>query len=438
MNKGKIIICLGVFILVLSACITSEIDNNLPGGQTSITSTTGDPTPSSPTITPKFEEPAKSFIPDGIMSIGQGTDGIRLTVLDSQLTDEWQFPGYFYGPISPTNNNRFHYGSYTRDGLVDAAIIYLSNLFGDPEIVFHQGKSGVISLQNISELINMVGVPRQPYVAFSDLDTESVQIFNNTRFQSPSDSNGESTTVPPVINSWLYVGSLETLPVDQAILTRSDENGYVIYPLAVAMEGEELSGVWYTLKYKGLIGGGPIFFIGFNGLYYFDLETELIDEVLSPEFQTLALSNNQTYAAYKDTSTEEQPVVAIQNLANGIISGIDVLPDTNSTGVGDAHFSPSGIYLAWLEYYLGDDNISSVIRVASASGEELKRIDTRDLINGITEKDINTITLAGWIDDARLVVEVHSSPDTDLYILNIIDMSMTYLVPGNFIGFTYP
>ncbi len=438
MRKGKIIICLGVIILVLSACITSEIDNNLPGGQNSITNTPGDPIPSPPTITPKIEEPAISFVPDGILSIGQETDGIRLTALESQLTDEWQFPGYIHGPISPTNNNRFHYGSYTRDGLIDAACIYFSNLFGDPRIVFHQGKSGVISLLNISEIINMVGAPRQPYVAFSYLDPESAQIFNNTRYQSRSDSDGESASVPPVINSWLYAGSHETLPGDQAILTRSDENGYVIYPLAVAMEGEELSGVWYTLEYKGLIGGGPIFFKGFNGLYYFDQETVLIDEVLGQDYQTLALSNNQTYAAYKDTSTVGQPVVAIQNLATGTISSVDILPDTNPTGVGDAHFSPTGNYLAWLEYFIGDEDISSVLRIASTTGGKLYEIGTQDLIARITEQEILTITLPGWLDDGRLVIEAHTIADADLYSLNIVDMSLTYLAPGNFIGFTYP
>jgi len=434
MKARSSIFSIFIILFVLSACASQATEDQITGEELALTSTQDLPTVPSATSTKDIDELDPALIPDGLLSIGQDTNGIRLTTLEGQVIDEWQFPGYI---TTPTRSNRFHFGSITEEGVITSPCIFLSTIQGDPRIVFHQDKSPIITLQQIYGLVNMVGAPQQPLVVFSSLDPDNVRMFNATRRQAQTDSSTEPTSVPPVINSWLYAATLETSPENKALLTRSDEGGYAIYPLAVKMEGKDLMGVWYTLQYQGLFGGGPIIFTGFRGLYYLGQNTDKIEEVLDHGSQTMALSGDQTTAAYKDTSTAEEPAVVIQDFAAGTTKRIEVLPDTNPTGVGDAHFSPSGRYFAWREFHF-EEEVYSTIRITPTIGEGLIEIDTRDLKTKITDQEIHTISLAGWLDDDRIVIEAHTSSDAVLYSLDIKDMSLTYLAPGNFISFTYP
>lgn len=437
MKTRSSIFSIFIILFVLSACASQAAEDQITGEEPALTSTQDLPTVPSATSTKDIDELNSALIPDGLLSIGQNTNVIRLTTLEGQVIDEWQFPGYKNPPITPARSNRFHFGSITEEGVITSPCIFFSTIHGDPRIVFHQDKSPIITLQQIDGLVNLVGAPQQPLVVFSSLDPDNVRMFNATRGQAQTDSSTEPTSVPPVVNSWLYAASLETSPENEALLTKSDEDGYAIYPLAVKMEGKDLIGVWYTLQYQGLFGGGPIIFTGFRGLYYLDQNTDKVEEVLDHGSQTLALSGDQTTAAYKDTSTAEEPAVVIQDFTAGTTKRIVVLPDTNPTGVGDAHFSPSGKYLAWLEFHFEED-IYYIIRITSTIGEELIEIDTRDLKTEITDQEIHTISLAGWLDDGRIVIEAHTSSDSVLYSLDIKDMSLTYLASGHFIGFTYP
>lgn len=433
MTTIRSIIYTGGLLLIVAACSSAPEVTKVPTEPPADTSTLEEPTPIPPTLIPVPEKPEESHDPNAILTVDHESDLIRLTALDGKVLDEWGFPGLCFG-LRP--KNKFHFGGRTADGLINAPCLYVSGLYEEPQIVYHQDKA-LVPLQEISQLINLVGAPGHPYVAFTFLDAQNLQEFQARRYQAPSDSADEPTTEPVNLHSWLYAGSPETLAEAQPIISRADENGLALYPLAVTMEEDEMMGVWYTLQYKGIAGGGPVFFTGFSRLYFSDLRTGLIDEVLGKGYNTLALSRDQTTAAYEDTGMNDQAIITIYNFVNGKIKFIDVLPDTSPTGVGDAYFSPSGNYLAWREVSIGEEDIFSVIRIASTTGDDLIEIDTREVKTHITSQEIDTITFAGWLDDSTLLIEAHHD-GVDLYRISIDGGELEYLVSGYFLGFTYP
>jgi len=427
-------------MFVLGACSSPSIVNEETPAPTDIPQPTAAPAETatiSPTSTAEIQESEESYGPNGIITFDTESEFVRLSSRDGSVIDEWQFPGFSY---SPQLGNKFHFGGLVEDGLIAAPCIFHSYLNQEPHIAYHEDKA-LVSLRKISQLINMVGAPGQPLVAYSFLAADSLQSFNENRYQAPSD---ETTKEPEYVHSWLFAGSPTSLADAQAIISRADENGLVIHPLAVKTEADELVGVWYTLEPKGTVGIGPIFFMGFSRLYYADLQTGLIDEVLGAGFGTLALSPDQTTVAYENSGMNDQPIVTIHNLVDGKIQFIDVLPDTHPTGVGDAHFSPSGKHLAWREVGMGKEALFSIIRIASttedtlSSKDTLFELDTREIASQLDDKGIHWILIAGWLGDETLLLEVGFDEGTDLYGVNIDGSELEYLTTGKFLGLVYP
>ncbi|MBL6980009.1 MAG: hypothetical protein ISR58_02350 [Anaerolineales bacterium] len=436
MKTQNIVAIIGLLMLALGACSSPSIVTEETPTPSDIPRPTHAPAATAiitPTSIPETSEPEKSG-PIGVISFESGTELVRLSSLDGQLIDEWQFPGYSFGPQS---DNNFHFGGQVENGLIASPCIFQSFLNQETHIVYHEDKA-LVPLQEISQLINMVGAPGKPLVAYSFLDSQTLQSFNEKRLQAPPDEAAETTIQPEYVQSWLYAGSPTTLADAQAIISRADDNGYVIYPLSVQLEEDEMVGVWYTLEPKGVVGMGPIFFRGFSRLYYADLQTGLIDEVLGRGFSTLALSTDQTTVAYEDSGMNDQAIVTIHNLVNGKIKFIDVLPDTHPTGVGDAHFSPSGEFLAWREVGLGEEDLYSIIRIASPTEALLFELHSQEITAQIDRENIRWILIAGWLDDETLLIEVDFDGGTDLYSAHIDGSEVEYLVSGKFLGFAYP
>ena len=428
------ITCTLMFALV--ACSTTNLavqETQLPSDIAQATIASDEPSPMPPSLTPEIIETVDSLSVNGIITFDNGSDSIRLSSPSGEFIDEWQFPGYSFGPQSEKN---FHFGGQVEKGLIASPCIFQSFLNQEVHIVYHEDKA-LVPLRKISQLINMVGAPGKALVAYSFLDSQSLQAFNDNRLQAPSDAAAESSE-PEVVHSWLFAGSPTTLGEAQAIISSADENGLVLHPLAVKTEANELVGVWYTLEPKGVVGMGPIFFRGFSRLYYADLQTGLIDEVLGAGFSTLALSPDQTTVAYEDAGMNNQPIVTIHNLVNGKIKFIDALPDTHPTGVGDAHFSPSGRYLAWREVGMGEEDLFSMIRIATTTDDALVELDTQEITAQIDNENIHWILIAGWLDDETLLLEVSSDEGIDLYGIGINGSGLGYLATGKFLGFTYP
>ncbi len=393
-----------------------------------------EPSSSPPSDTPQPEPLEVTSAPIGFLTADHETELVQLVSHDGQVIDEWVFPGLNYGPQS---ESQFHFGGRIEDGLIDAPCIYLSTLSGDPQITYHRDKA-LVPLRKISQLISLVGAPSTPQVAFAFLASDSLQRLHESKYQAPTDSSDEATHEPVFVHSWIYAGSHETLEDAQAIVSRADENGLVLYPLALKMEEDELLGVWYTLEPHGISGLGPIFFRGYSRLFFTDLQSGQTDEVLGVGFGTLALSPDQTKVAYEHSGSIGTAMVTIYDLSTEKSFSVEVLPQTHPTGVGNAHFSPSGDRLAWREIVMGDDTIFSIIRVASPRRDDLIEFDARNLEPVTTALETHNIKLAGWLDEATLLIEVYSNSGIDLYSLGVDDGHLTYLVAGDFIEFVYP
>ncbi|NQS91222.1 MAG: hypothetical protein HQ574_02345 [Chloroflexi bacterium] len=439
MKKILSVFLIGFLVFILNACNSRS---ELPQAEEKNLAAFTTPEKTTPLINPtstlEQSDILENHHPDGVLSLGEDTNGIRLTRIDGQVVDEWVFPGFRNSPITPSRSSRFHYGGSTDNGVIKSPCIFFSMHFGDPRILYHAGKSSLISLQEIYELIHLIGAAGKPQVVFSSLDPENVRYFNHNRFQPTPEIDGEPTLEPAVINSWLYAASLIDEPVSQILLTRSDENGFSIYPLSVNMKDDGLLGVWYTLQYEGLYGGGPIIFNGFRGLYYLDLESGQDQKIIKQDIDFLALSLDQKFVAYNSTIIPDEPRIVIQNISTGKNKQLQVLSEYDPYGAGDAHFSVSGKYLAWREVYLGEESFSSIIRIAGSAIDEVFEFDSQDLLLALNGTEADSISLAGWLDDRYLLIEVHNITDADLYILDIEDISLTFLAPGIFIGFTYP
>jgi len=434
MKTNRLSILIAALVYVVAACSPATQVPQEQADPPSSATIPVEPTSIPATDTPEPAEPEKSGGPTGILIAEQNSDVVLLVSLDGEVIDEQKYPGLTFGVQS---ENTFHFGGRIADGLIAAPSIYLSNQFEDPYIVYHQDKA-VVPLRKIPQLINMVGSSGNSYVSYTFFDPQNLQAYQEARYQAPSDSGDQATSEPSYVYSWLFAGSPETLPDAEQIISKTDENGYVLYPLAVTVEDDQMVGVWYTLESRGMFGIGPIFFRGFSRLYYADLQTGLIDEVLGAGSGTLALSNDQTSAAYEQSGMNDQPIITIHNFVTGKINFIDVLQDTHPTGVGDTHFSPNDDYVAWREVSMGGEDLFSVIRIASASGGEMIEIDSRDIKAQITTQEIHTITLAGWLDDQNLLIEAHYGYDVDLYRLEINNSTLEFLATGSFLGFAYP
>ena len=427
-----------LFVFMLSACAPQPPDSLLSGEEPTQTPISEMTAEMDPTSLPEMVTPDPASLPSGVLSMGVETVGVRLTMIDGKMVDEWHFRGFSLPASTPGRSTRFHYGGTTQQGVILSPCIFLSSEYGNLQISFHESKSPIISLQKIQGLINLVGAPRQPLVVFSAYDPENLAFFNHNRYSPSTENESEPTSEPAVVDSWLYAATLVTVPESELLFSRSDENGFGIYPLVLNMDWENLKGIWYTMSFQGLYGGGPIIYKGFRGLYYLDIETKQEQEVLDMNHPFLNISSSQTLIAYKDTTDENKESIVIQDLETGTKREIEILPGTFPTGIGSAQFSPSDAILAWQEHYLGEENIGIVIRFASILDGELFEIDSEELISAIADPEIYHIRLAGWLDDHRIIFEAHTLEEVDLYILDLSDMSHTYLAPGQFIGFTYP
>ncbi len=207
--------------------------------------------------------------------------------------------------------------------------------------------------------------------------------------------------------SYFYAGDLEAINGAQAMLTRSEGDGFVIYPLAVHSQNGIAQGVWYTLSMWGI---GNINFAPYNGLYYFKFSDGSITEYLAFSDRLAGFSPDQTQVAYLP-GAGGQPggpgiSLAVRDLVTCQETIIPFNPGTNLGG-GFVTFSPDNGYLAWLEAS-GPNNMEAQmrLRVADISGIFLTDSDFPGL-SGLAGGEIPAyIRPVGWLANHLLLLEV--------------------------------
>ncbi len=252
--------------------------------------------------------------------------------------------------------------------------------------------------------------------------------------------------------SELYAGEIAAIDGAQALSSRSEGDGFVIYPLAVHTVGGAGRGVWYTLSMWGI---GNINFPPYNGLYYYDLNNGQVSEYLSFDNRLIGFSPNQAMMAFAPLQNGQpggiEVGLTVKNLITCQETFIALNPNTN-LGAGYVVFSPDNQYLAWLEAS-GPNNMQAQMRLRvaeTANGNILVDSETPSL-SSLAGGEVPTwVQPVGWLADHLLLLEIGVpsqenplivvwAPDPDYPLDPALGANQAAaLSEGVFAGFVYP
>jgi putative hemolysin len=276
--------------------------------------------------------------------------------------------------------------------------------------------SHLVSLEDKAMLSGLVGVPGEPvifYILFQPVDA--------------------------VLRSQFVFGEAHLIAETKPVLTLESTESQYWTPVAIQIEDNAPSGLWFTRTLWG-IGGG--YFPHNEGLSLLDLSSETVMEVLPPEARFNSLSVDQTWAAYSLRS-ESGSEFYIRNLSGGDPLILPALPESDS-GAGYGLFSPSNKYIAWVEMQ-GDpfaENFQQMLRVATLDGQSIG-----DFPDGSFYKAAELVGAglgvkpAAWLDDENLLVQVtaaEKSHDGTVVKLNLTTGEYSLFARGYFAGLFYP
>jgi hypothetical protein len=229
------------------------------------------------------------------------------------------------------------------------------------------------------------------------------------------------------------------------IWDRVDPESWVMTPLAVAGENNELQTIFYTLEPWGI--GGDIVFPPRKGLFQLNLEYLENVLLLTEDFNPIGLSPDNTHVAYTEANNnlgvEKNARITLYNLISGLMVPVDLAPGSDRGG-GYAVFSPDNLYAAWMEgagWMMAETpNFHSRVRIANLDGAILADIPDTTFAGVAGDLTARWAIPSGWLDGEYLLVEVRGDNWNNPALVKVrYDGSdMTYLTSGSFLGFQYP
>lgn len=136
--------------------------------------------------------------------------------------------------------------------------------------------------------------------------------------------------------------------------------------------------------------------------------------------------------------------MALRNFETGDNISFPLFDVVDQRGAGEASFSPSNQYLAWMEangWQMSETpNFHSLVRVGNLNGNVVAQFADTDFVAVSGMSTVQRVEPAGWFDDNTLVVTVRGEywEDAVLVIIDIPSQSMRLLARGVFVDFTYP
>lgn len=324
--------------------------------------------------------------------------------------------------------DHLHIGGGLNNGLTNIALVYNSLESGG---ILKISQGGVAQhLADAPNLVALTGGAGTSELAFS-------------RYVSDSTASGWV--------SWLYAGEAEAINGAQPLLTYSEGDGFVLYPLAVRVEGGVARGVWYTLSLWGI---GNIIFEPYNGLYYFDFVTQHVSEFLPSTDRLAGFSPDQTMAAYLSRAGGQPggnaTALTVRDLLTCQETVIPFNPASNLGG-GFVVFSPDNQYLAWLEAS-GPNPMESQMRLRIAHTNGASMIDSAtSALSSLAGGEMPVyISPVGWAANHLLLLEIGVAaqnaplivvwaPDPALPLEPVLGANQSVLLAqGVFAGMVYP
>jgi hypothetical protein len=372
---------------LVAATIQTSQATPTPPPATSTPSPTRSPTaePSTPTPTEEapacLEHPGEQSLPLPVGYVGSvNAQTVELYDTEGELLGHKQTPG-----LSFLEPSQVHLGGGLGEGLTAIPLVYHS--LQDNGVLKASAGTAVTELARTPGLVTLTGAEGDPLIAYS--------------------TNASDQATGGWISN-LYVGEISALDEAATFLTRSEGDGFVIYPLAVHAEAGVGQGVWYTLSMWGI---GNIIFPPYNGLFYFRFSDGRVIEYLSVDNRLAGFSPDQTTVAFAPIQDGQpggiQVGLTVKNLVTCQETFIAINPSTN-LGAGYVVFSPDNRYMAWLEAS-GPDNVQARMRLRvaeTANGNILVDSETPSLSSLAGGEAPSTVQPLGWLADHLLLLEV--------------------------------
>ncbi len=361
---------------------------------------------------PAFQTTSSTVLPTGILTVNNGRlslydrDGYTLAQIDT--------PGLSY----PDESN-LHIAGAVPVGRTSIPLVYFS--FEQNSSLLFSNAGQVTTLLSSPYFAGLVGAQGKPVIAYSTAEYLEASLA-----------------------SGLFVGTIQSIPSAEAILSNSDPDGWALIPVAVDIEGEQVVGVWYSSRPWGI--GGDIVFEPRRTLSYLELQSGTAYQYLGADANPSALSADRQWVAYTNDTSVEAGVGAmeIRNFATGQTISYPLQNAIDQRGAGEASFSPNNRYIAWMEgsgWQMAEvPNFRSVVRVGNMNGNVIAEF-AGTAFSGISGlSTVQRVEPVGWFDDNTLVVMARGEywDDAVLIAVDIPSQSAQLLAQGVFVGFTYP
>ena len=224
-----------------------------------------------------------------------------------------------------------------------------------------------------------------------------------------------------------------------------DVNSTVIFPMAVKVTGNIAQSIWYSHMLWGI--GGDIVFPPQEGLYRFDVATQMETLLLTADYNPVGLSPDQRWVAYvpvgQGYGDGNNQQLTLYDLVTTVMIPIPLTPGSDR-GAGYAVFSPDDKYVAWMEgsgWQMAETpNFTSRVRIASTDGSILADLPVGTLASVTGIAHAAWAKPVGWLDGETLIVEIRGDDWNNPILVRVrFDGSgLALLAPGIFAGFVYP
>ena len=317
----------------------------------------------------------------------------------------------------------------------DESYLHLAGNFSQenpnlPVFYFSFEQNNSLLLSNNGQISTLLSTPN--FSGLAGVDGEAIIAYSTTEFLNDS------------LLSNLYVGTSQSLPIVESVLSENSAEGWGLSALAVDAEEGQPTGIWYSRRPWGI--GGDIVFEPRRTLSYLDLRTGTVSQFLGVDANPSAISADRKWLAYTndDSAGASLGSMTIRNIETGENLSYLLQNAIDQRGAGRASFSPNNQYLAWMEgsgWQMAETpSFHSVIRVGDRNGNVVAEFaDTSFLaVSGMTV--VQRVEPVGWLDNETLIIMVRGEhwDEAVLIMFDLPSQSSSFLAHGVFIGFVYP
>jgi hypothetical protein len=348
-------------------------------------------------------------LPSGVLIYTGGKVGITFYNAAGQVITELKTPG-----LQNPKPSEIHMAG-TVSGQILTPLVFHA---WEPQSRIKININDAINLMaDVSDFFAMRGVPGQPILAYSAVSYDSGI---------------------PGITSKVYLGNLEQLTGGGGLIyTESSIQSYAVYPLAVNAEDNSALGFWFSRQAYGI---GDAIFTPQKGLYYYDLATQNVSQVLDETHSPQGMSLDHHWVASNAWQGDHD--IYILNVITTAEAMFPLLP-ASTDGAGFAVFSPDDELIAWMEAsgaMMADvPDFHSLVRVGQTDSILVR--DVPDLsFSAVIGTPVTWVEPVAWLDNSTILVQARGSNWTDAWVmkLDVITGNVSLFAAGTYMGLYYP